>query len=197
MRALRNMMGGLLCLCVAVSACHRGELSNGGEPPLPGPMAGWRVSFQEHSQDTRRVSFSPTEHAVAKEKMWALIVKDPSYLTASPRDLLETFRPRQICQKTNLTVIRQDYSDIVYEEQDAGCYKHEHSLTIGRIARGDHTVSFIAYHADVEELPPEKKANLIKYLNAAPLVVSQTKGPAEAPSASAIPQSSAGATGAP
>jgi len=190
------MLGGLLCLCVAASACHR-ESPKKVEVPLPNPMQGWKVIFQTSYKDVRRVTFAPIGQPVGKEKMWAVIVSDPPFRTSSTQELIEKFRPTLVCDKRDLNVLRKDYGDMLFEEHDTGCHNRPHSLTLARITRSVHSVSYLAYHANVEELPPDKKDNLIKYMNSAPLETSKGQEPSAASTSAMQEASSPVATPAP
>jgi hypothetical protein len=189
-RFLRNTIGGLICLAMAASGCHR--QSPNAEHPLPSPMDGWRTTFQMKSGNTRRISYAPVDHALGKERMWAVVVRDPQYINSSPSVLIDTYRPRQICNKTDLKILKQEYNEIVFEEKDSDCYKHNYTYTVGRIARADHAVSFVGYHADVQDLPPQKRDNLIKYLTSVDLETSKA-GPPPAPGSSPAQQGSSAA----
>ena len=109
--------------------------------------------------------------------MWVVIDHDPTLpvLKMSLNDTVESFRLVAGCQQRDLNLIRKDDDNILFEDKGAKCYKHAFRLTIGRIVRSSDTLSFIAYRADLEQLPADKRSAIIAFLDAAPLGTPKTQ----------------------
>jgi len=133
-------------------------------------MTGWKLELVKNENSTVRETFVPEHREGGHARMWVVINHDPTLplLKTSLNDTVESFRLPAGCQQRALNLIRKDDNDILFEDKDAKCYKHAFRMTIGRIVRSKDTVSFIAYRADVEQLPPDQRSAIIAYLDAAP-----------------------------
>ena len=79
------------------------------------------------------------------------------------------FRPIFICRDKDLNVLKKDPNEILFEEKDSLCYGRRFRNTIARLVKGQNSVSFYAYRADLE-LPPEGRRDFIlKALTSVPL----------------------------
>jgi hypothetical protein len=170
-RVMPAVLAGLL-LCLSAPGCTRSKphAPAAPQPPVP-PMSGWKIGLLRKENNTIRETFIPEHREGGHERMWVVITDDPTQplLKTSVNDTVETFRLPAGCQQRDLNLIRKNEDDILFEDKGAKCYKHAFRTTIGRIARSNDTVSFIAYRVDLEKLPDDKRDAIIKYLNAAPL----------------------------
>ncbi len=126
--------------------------------------------------------------------MWVTILRKPQFISKSSDELFQIFQPHFICQNRNLNVLKKDQNEVLFEEKDSTCYGQNYRYTLGRITRGNASVSYYAYRADVADVPNDRRDALLKTLTDAPLDASGAPPSANSPAPAASPAAGGGAT---
>ncbi len=149
-------------------------------------------------QEARKNSYAATfvpKLRTSQEKIWITILRRPEFIGKSTDELLQVFEPRFICKDRNLNVLKKDQNEIVFEEQDSTCYGQTYRYTIGRITRGQKSIAYYAYRADVPAIANDRRDFVMKTITTAPLDTTGAS-PVAAPVAPVAPAASASAAGA-
>jgi len=186
-RGVQSILVGVFSL--GLWACHPPKSAAPARPPLEAP-AGWRMARQEPRRESYGATFVPKQRT-SQEKMWVTILRKPQFISKSTDELFQVFQPHFICKDRNLNVLKKDQNEILFEEKDSTCYGQNYRYTMGRITRGQGSVSYFAYRADVAGVSSDQRDFVLKTLTTAPLDASGSAPPAN----SAAPAASTAAGG--
>jgi len=118
--------------------------------------------------DTYGATFLPKQRSY-QEKMWITILHKSEYQSKSIDELFQMFRPLFICQNKDLNVLKKDPNEILFEEKDSMCYGRRFRTTIARLVKGQSSISFYAYRADLEKTPEGRREFVLKTITSVPL----------------------------
>ena len=172
-------------------ACHPPKPAEPARAPIE-PPAGWRMARQEPRRDSYGATFVP-KLRTSQEKMWITILRKPQFISKSSDELFQAFQPHFICENRNLNVLKKDQNEVLFEEKDSTCYGQNYRYTLGRITRGKASVSYLAYRADVADIPSDRRDSFLKILTDAPLDASGSPPIASSPAPAASPAADSGA----